>query len=113
MPLSPDARVITGADINENGTATRDIVAVVTATRTVDVGPDELLFPDPNIIWTSPGFGFVAFRIQDLTRNEWLAPIPVVLSSQAIMVPMRRVNLRGVALVPAVGCELDVETFRN
>lgn len=113
MPLSPDSRIITGASINQTGTAARDIMAVVTATRTVGIGPDELEFPDPNVIYTLPGFGKISFLLQDLAREGWTRPVFVQLSSEVLVIPSRRVNLRGVALIPEVGCEMDVETFRN
>lgn len=113
MPLSPDFRVLSGAGIEQPGTATRDIIAVVTATRTVGIGPDELKFPGPGTILLSPGFGKIAFRILEGNIDAWLAPVFVRLSLEAVAVPLRRVDLVSVALIPEVGCEMDVVTFRN
>lgn len=113
MPLSPDSRVLSGDGIEQRGTATRDIVAVVTATRTVGIGPDELEFPEPGVILLSPGFGRIAFRILEGNIDAWLSPVFVQLSLEAVAVPLRRVDLISVALIPANGCEMDVTTFRN
>lgn len=113
MVLSPDARVLSGAGIEQSGTTTRDIVALFQATRTVGIGPEELLFPDPNVISVFPGFGQASFLVNAGGVDVWTAPFDVRLSAEVVVLPFRRVNLVAVALIPANGCQMDVTTDRT
>ena len=113
MVLSPDARVLSGGQIQQNGTANRDIIALFQATRTVGIGPEELLFPDPSVISVFPGFGQAAFLVNAGGTDIWTAPFDVRLSAEVVVLPFRRVNLVAVALVPANGCQMDVTTDRT
>jgi hypothetical protein len=113
MPLSPNARVLSGAGIQQSGRQNGDIIAIVEATNTVGIGPDELLFPDQGVTYLDPGFGRVAFKVESSQEEWWVAPRFCVLSLEVIKVPLRRVNLVAVALIPSNGCQMDVTTSRN
>lgn len=113
MVLSPEARIIDGSEISQTGTTTRDILVVVQSTRTVGIGPDEFIFPDPDVIRVSPGFGLMAMKIREGQEEWWLKAEQITLSTEVVKLDMRRVNLVAVALIPENGCEMDATSLRN
>lgn len=113
MVLSSAARVLSDGQIGQTGAANRDILVVVTSTNTPDIGPSELIFPDSEVGFVSPGYGRVSFQVQGEGDAWWLDPAWVRLSTQVLSLPFRRVNLVAVALMPENGCQMDATTTRN
>lgn len=113
MVLSPNNRIVPVEFPNNIWLFAVRPFAYFTCTRTVDVGPTELLFPDSDVQYVVPGFGQAAFKIENLGVETWTEPFNVVLSQQAIYQPIPYVNLVAIALIPANGCQMDVTPTRT
>lgn len=113
MVLSPDNRVIAIGPPNSDWTNNAQPYGIFTSTRTIDVGPAELTFPDSSVIRVTPGFGVAAFQISEGGNQWWTEPFFVELSEQVVWQRIPRVNLVAVALMPNVGCQMDVVVDRT
>ena len=107
MPLSPNARILTGGDVTREARNNRLIVVVVTATFTPDLGVTELVFPDPNVSFVIPRLGTVALRLANNNEAEWTEPVDVRLTEQLILGVPELLDLDSISLVPSPGCQLD------
>lgn len=111
MVLSPAFRVVSVASNVGEWRANRERYAIFTCSSNFDVGPSELVFPDPSIQRATPGFGQAAYRVQVGALEKWLQPFEVQLSDGALTIGAPRASLVAIALMPRNGCQMDVQVL--
>lgn len=110
MVLSAESRVLEGEDIELEPREGRAIAVIVRSDVTDGIFVTELEFPVDNVRFFLPRVGYLALRVGGQNDNRWLAPEPIVLSRQKVLVTPTELTLRAVALIPAPGCRMDVRT---